>query len=101
MNPYHWAWGKHEKSLCWKPISTAPDRIKEGQPFLGRWKDSLEEWNSVICYYGQFGDCFLYVPMGYYAGAEKWVDEGEGINGSGFSIGEPDVHPEEWCDIPA
>lgn len=84
----------------WQPISTTPHHIKQGDKFIARWKDALENWVYCIAYYGQFGDCFIWVPMGWMAGRENWVEEGGGVNGSGFAIGEPYIHPEEWCEIP-
>ena len=84
----------------WNAISTIPDHIKNGDEFLARWADCMGHWQVCIAYYGQFGDCFMTVPMGYLAGAEKWLDEGQGIDGTGFGIGAPDISPTEWCEIP-
>jgi len=90
MGPDSWIWGNHEKSLVWRDIKTIPDRIKDGQPFLARWKDIFGDWEVCIAYYGQFGDCWIHYPLGFILMAE----------GPGTSTKEPKLGPEEWCDIP-
>lgn len=85
---------------AWSPIETVPIHIKDGEPFLARWRDALDRWQVVTAYFGQYGHCFLFVPMGFEAGKEVWVEEGQGVNGSGFSIGSPEISPTEWCEIP-
>lgn len=88
MQPYAKFWECEERILTWQPISVAPKRIKKGQPFLARWKDAMDEWQVVVAYYGQFGDCFVAPPFGYFV-----VSEGPESTDK--------VTPEEWCDIPA
>jgi len=89
---------------AWKPIETRSQHVRDGFPFLARWNsgmlDGWPQWEYCVAYYGQFGNCFFWTPIGYHAGAEKWVEEGKGVNGSGFAIGEPEVFPTEWCELP-
>ena len=91
MNPYSPMWGPHEKSLVWKPISEAPERILAGQTFLARWEKPLGGWQIAVAQYGQYGHCYISLPLGYEASAEDPYGE---------FIQEPLIRPEEWCDIP-
>jgi len=87
----------------WQPIATVTPEVKDGKHFLARWPrnpEVLGGWEVCVAQYGQFGNCFISAPIGYYAGVEVWEDEGKGNNGSGFSIGYPEILPTEWCEIP-
>lgn len=89
--------------MTWQPLSTIPPHIRDGHPFLARWKAGDYEpykWEWAVAYYGQFGNCFFWSPIGYCAGKRVFMNEGEGISGSGMGIGEPEIYPEEWCEIP-
>lgn len=69
----------------WKPVvkfEDMPEHIKQGDEFIARWKNALGVCQYCIAYYGQFGDCFIKMPLGYDL----------------LSI--DNIWPDEWCDIP-
>lgn len=80
-----------DKSFCWQPIETAPKRILDGQDFLAGGFTAFGEWVVSVAYYGQHGDCYITVPLGYYVAAE---------DADGFPTLAPKITPTAWCDIP-
>lgn len=76
----------------WKPvgINTLQKHISDGEPFLGRYKDALGEWQTAVVYYGQHGHCFVRLPLPFICYKE--------VADSDF--GPPEFPVEEWCELP-
>lgn len=76
----------------WKPvgINTLPKHIRQGDAFLGRYKDAFGDWQVAVVYFGQHGHCFIKTPLPFIT--YKEVEDGE--------YDRPEITIEEWCDIP-
>ncbi len=77
----------------WKPIKDIPDNIRQGDEFIARWIGFLDTYEYGLAYYGQFGHCFLRAPIGYCVFSETELDPNK-------PFGQPEIFPEEFCEIP-
>ena len=77
---------------AWRPIEDITPEIKNGEHFLGRYQDVMGDWQVAVCYFGHRGHCWVTLPLGYGCYRETGPEPGD--------LGAPEIHPQEWCEIP-